>query len=177
MPLEWSWICEPGSGKRFCVTDTRNTLSGPCNGRGVFFYSPTDTPYFSRAFTDTLVSSSGNGDEGLTEMKFTGDHPDADVLNLYSRPTPHDGQPQWARSGTVLDFTDSRSGDSGLSTIEPPRLSQSPIGSLKSLYRPRKPKTYHGATRSILPFALNWRSISPPIFHSASLFFTPFLLR
>lgn len=84
MPWEWSWICGPGSGKRFCVAVTRNTLSGSCNGRGVFFY----TPYFSRASPDTLVPSSRNGDNGLTEMQFRSDHPDADVLNLYGQPTP-----------------------------------------------------------------------------------------
>ena len=125
-------------------------------------------------FRASLVSSIGNGGGGLAEMQFTGDHPGAGVSNIHGRPTPLSADCNECE--VVLGFTDSRSEDSDLSTTESPGLSQSPIGSLKSLCPPRKTKPIlaRPALSSLLP---STGVLSPLLFSVPLLFFTHFLLR
>ena len=56
-------------------------------------------------FRTSLISSIRNGEGGLAEMQFTGDHPDADVSNTPLSADCNEYE-------VVLDFTGSGSGDS-----------------------------------------------------------------
>ena len=146
------------------------TLVASCLGLVPVKASSSTVRLVHSTFRTSLVSSIRNGEGGLVEMQFTGDHPDADVSNIHGRPTPLSAD--CSECEVVLDFTDSGSGDSDLSTTESPGLSQSPIGSLRSLCPPRKTKPIlaRPALSSHLPSTTVLSP--PPIFYSASLLYT-----
>ena len=156
-----------------CVPALR-TLVASCLGLVPVKASSSTVRLVHSTFRTSLVSSIRNGEGGLVEMQFTGDHPDADVSNIHGRPTPLSAD--CSECEVVLDFTDSGSGDSDLSTTKSPRLSQSPIGSLKSLcpLRKAKPILAPPALSSHLP---STTVLSPFLFSIPLLFFTHFLLR
>lgn len=108
-------------------------------------------------------------------MQFTSDHPDANVSTLH-------GWLIWASTDrlrwreVILDLSNSRFGDSGLTTIEPPRLPQSPsTWRLNPLCPPSQTNTSPSTTHSILPFAIDRRLIISCLMSNfACLFFNFF---